>query len=111
MRASDFEYHLPQDLVAQAPLPDRAGSRLLVLDRASGNIRHARFPELVDLLAPEDVLVLNLSRVIPARLHGMREAGCARRAARRSSCWFGSYPTEPGWQWGIQAASSSRDGA
>ena len=77
MRASDFEYHLPQDLVAQAPLPDRAGSRLLVLDRASGNIRHARFPELVDLLAPEDVLVLNVSRVIPARLHGKREMGRA----------------------------------
>jgi len=81
MRASDFDYTLPAELIAQDPLPDRAGSRLLVLDRASGNIRHARFPELVDLLAPEDVLVLNVSRVIPARLHGMRDAGSGMRAS------------------------------
>ena len=74
-RASDFEYDLPQDLIAQEPLPDRAGSRLLMLDRASGSIRHARFPDLVELVAPEDVLVLNVSRVIPARLHGKRESG------------------------------------
>jgi len=77
MRTSDFEYELPPSLIAQDPLPDRAASRLLSLDRASGSIRHARFPDLVDLLAPEDVLVLNVSRVIPARLHGRRETGAA----------------------------------
>lgn len=75
MRTSDFEYDLPPELIAQEPLSDRAASRLLVLDRASGSIRHARFPDLVDLLAPKDVLVLNVSRVIPARLHGKRESG------------------------------------
>jgi len=80
-RASDFDYQLPPELIAQEPLADRAASRLLILDRASGNIRHARFPELVDLLAPEDVLVLNTSRVIPARLHGMREAGSGMRGS------------------------------
>src|SRR5437870_518429 len=74
MRASDFEYDLPAELIAQDPLPDRAASRLLILDRASGSMRHAAFPVLVDLVAPEDVLVLNVSRVIPARLHGMRDA-------------------------------------
>ncbi len=74
-RASDFDYSLPAERIAQEPLPDRAASRLLVLDRASGSIRHARFPDLVDLVAPEDVLVLNASRVIPARLHGKRETG------------------------------------
>src|SRR5947207_10509369 len=79
MRASDFEYDLPPSLIAQDPLPDRAASRLLVLDRASGSIRHARFPDLVDLIAPQDVLVLNTSRVIPARLRGMRDAGSGRR--------------------------------
>jgi S-adenosylmethionine:tRNA ribosyltransferase-isomerase len=73
MRTSDFDYTLPPSLVAQEPLPDRAASRLLVLDRSSGTIRHARFPDLIDLVAPEDVLVLNVSRVIPARLHGKRE--------------------------------------
>jgi S-adenosylmethionine:tRNA ribosyltransferase-isomerase len=76
-RASDFEYDLPAELIAQDPLPDRAASRLLVLDRASGSLRHARFPDLVELVAPEDVLVLNVSRVIPARLHGRRESGNA----------------------------------
>jgi len=77
VRTSDFEYDLPPELIAQDPLPDRAASRLLVLERAGGGIRHARFPDLVDLVAPEDVLVLNLSRVIPARLHGKRERGGA----------------------------------
>src|SRR5437870_9736442 len=74
-RASDFDYSLPPELIAQDPLPDRAASRLLVLERATGRVRHARFPELLELVAPEDVLVLNTSRVIPARLHGKRESG------------------------------------
>ncbi|PYP48450.1 MAG: tRNA preQ1(34) S-adenosylmethionine ribosyltransferase-isomerase QueA [Gemmatimonadetes bacterium] len=74
-RASDFAYDLPPELIAQEPLADRAASRLLVLDRSSGQLRHAHFPDLVDLMAPEDVLVLNASRVIPARLHGKRETG------------------------------------
>src|SRR5256712_13811971 len=74
-RVSDFDYRLPPELIAQGPLPDRAGSRLLVLDRAGSGVRHARFPDFVDLVAPEDVLVLNVSRVIPARLHGKREMG------------------------------------
>ncbi|PYP52848.1 MAG: tRNA preQ1(34) S-adenosylmethionine ribosyltransferase-isomerase QueA [Gemmatimonadetes bacterium] len=74
-RTSDFDYSLPAEQIAQDPLPDRGGSRLLVLDRASGAIRHGRFVDVVDLVAPEDVLVVNVSRVIPARLHGMRLAG------------------------------------
>ncbi len=75
MRASDFDYVLPPSLIAQDPLPDRGGSRLLVLDRAGGAVRHGRFVDVVDLVAPEDVLVINVSRVIPARLHGKRETG------------------------------------
>jgi S-adenosylmethionine:tRNA ribosyltransferase-isomerase len=81
MRTSDFDYSLPPGLIAQDPLPDRAASRLLVLDRATGAIRHGRFGDIVDLVAPEDVLVLNVSRVIPARLHGMRDAGSGTRGA------------------------------
>jgi S-adenosylmethionine:tRNA ribosyltransferase-isomerase len=76
-RASDFDYPLPPELIAQHPLPDRAASRLLVLDRASGQVRHRRFTELLTLVAPGDVLVLNVSRVIPARLRGTREGGAA----------------------------------
>ena len=74
-RTSDFDYDLPPSLIAQDPLPDRGGSRLLVLDRAGGAVRHGRFVDVVDLVAPEDVLVINVSRVIPARLHGKRETG------------------------------------
>ena len=74
-RTSDFDYPLPPDRIAQEPLPDRAASRLLVLERATGAIRHRLFRDIGDLMAAEDVLVLNTSRVIPARLHGKRETG------------------------------------
>jgi S-adenosylmethionine:tRNA ribosyltransferase-isomerase len=74
-RTSDFDYTLPAERIAQHPLPDRAASRLLLLDRASGAVRHRHFPDVLDLLTPADVLVLNTSRVIPARLHGTRDAG------------------------------------
>src|ERR1051325_192626 len=74
-RTSDFDYPLPPDRIAQEPLPDRAASRLLVLERATGVIRHRVFRDVGDLLAAGDVLVLNTSRVIPARLHGKRETG------------------------------------
>ncbi len=72
---SAFDYPLPPDRIAQEPLADRAASRLLVLERASGRVTHRRFPELLELIAPQDVLVLNVSRVIPARLLGTREGG------------------------------------
>src|SRR5213596_1800981 len=72
-RTSDFDYVLPPELIAQDPPSDRAASRLLVLDRAGSGVRHARFPDFVDLVAAEDVVVLNVSRVIPARLHGKRD--------------------------------------
>ena len=81
MHTSDFDYSLPPDLIAQDPLPDRTASRLLVVDRSTGGIRHMRFPDFVELVAPEDVLVLNVSRVIPARLRGMRDAGSGMRGS------------------------------
>jgi S-adenosylmethionine:tRNA ribosyltransferase-isomerase len=74
-RASDFDYALPPERIAQDPLADRAASRLLVLERATGAIRHTHFSSIVNLVAPEDVLVLNVSRVIPARLRGTRDGG------------------------------------
>ena len=82
-RASDFDYALPPERIAQDPLPDRAASRLLVLERASGAIRHTHFPSIVDLIAPQDVLVVNESRVIPARLRGTREGGRGAGASGR----------------------------
>jgi S-adenosylmethionine:tRNA ribosyltransferase-isomerase len=75
VRLADFDYQLPPDQIAQHPLPDRSASRLLVLDRVSGAIQHRRFHDLPGLIPPRDVLVINTSRVIPARLHGKREGG------------------------------------
>jgi S-adenosylmethionine:tRNA ribosyltransferase-isomerase len=70
MRTADFDYHLPPKLIAQAPASRRDQSRLLVLHRDSGRIEHRQFPNLTDYLRAGDVLVLNDSRVIPARLRG-----------------------------------------
>ena len=74
---ADFDYDLPPELIAQEPLADRSASRLLILDRSTGAIRHAHFTDIVDLIEPNDVLVLNTSRVIPARLRGLRASGGA----------------------------------
>lgn len=73
MRTEDFDYHLPPELIAQTPLEPRDASRLLALDRASGDVTHHRFSDILDLLPSGAVLVLNRSRVIPARLYGRRK--------------------------------------
>lgn len=75
MLLSDFDYDYPADLVAQHPLPQRSASRLLALDRATGRVSHHRFTDLPDFLTAGDVIVLNESRVINARLFGTRENG------------------------------------
>ena len=75
MKTSDFEFELPEHLIAQRPLPDRSASRLLHLDRRSGALADRRFAELPELLAPEDLLVFNNTRVIPARLHARKSSG------------------------------------
>src|ERR1039457_5379434 len=70
MQTADFRYALPPELLAQHPAPKRDESRLLVLHRNENRIEHRLFPDLLEFLRPNDVLVLNNSRVIPARLHG-----------------------------------------
>ena len=75
MKKSDFYFDLPQDLIAQTPLERRDASRLLCLDRKSGDMEHRRFYDLPQLLRPGDCLVLNDSRVLPARLIGRRATG------------------------------------
>lgn len=77
MRVADFDYQLPDDLIARHPAALRSGSRLLVLDGRDGAIQHRAFRDLVDLLAPGDLLVFNNTRVIPARLFGRKETGGA----------------------------------
>jgi S-adenosylmethionine:tRNA ribosyltransferase-isomerase len=75
MRPADFHYDLPPELIAQVPLPERAASRLLVLDAARETIEDRRFPDLVHLLAPGDLLVMNDTRVVPARMIGRKPTG------------------------------------
>ena len=75
MKTSDFFYDLPPELIAQTPIERRDGSRLLTLDRETGRTEHRRFYELPELLRPGDCLILNDSRVLPARLLGQRLPG------------------------------------
>lgn len=77
MKTSDFYYYLPENLIAQTPLERRDGSRLMHLDRETGEVTHRRFYELPEYLHEGDCLVLNDSRVLPARLIGRRETGGA----------------------------------
>lgn len=73
MKTSDFYYDLPDELIAQDPLEDRSSSRLMVLHRKSGKIEHKVFTDIVDYLRPGDCLVRNNTKVIPARLFGVKE--------------------------------------
>ena len=72
VKTSDFDYKLPQSLIAQTPIEPRDASRLMVLDRQTGTIEHRHFQDILDYLQPGDVLVCNESRVIPARLYGRK---------------------------------------
>ena len=73
MDVKDFYYDLPQELIAQDPLEDRSSSRLMVLDKATGEVEHRHFKDIVDYLRPGDCLVINNTKVIPARLYGVKE--------------------------------------
>jgi S-adenosylmethionine:tRNA ribosyltransferase-isomerase len=77
MRRADFSYPLPQELIAQQPLQERTASRLLALDGADGTLRDLMFTDLPALLRPGDVLVLNDTRVLPARVKGRKDSGGA----------------------------------
>ncbi len=73
MKTSDFDYVLPEELIAQSPLDKRDSSKLMTLDRVTGEVTHKIFSDIKDLLIPGDCLVINDSRVLPARLFGRRE--------------------------------------
>ena len=77
MKTSDFYYDLPEELIAQTPLARRDASRLMVLNRTTGEVTHKRFYDIIDYLNPGDCLVMNDSRVLPARLLGRRPTGGA----------------------------------
>ena len=73
MKLDDFDYELPERLIAQVPLSDRAASRMLVLNKNTGEVEHRHFREIIDFLNPGDTLVVNDTKVIPARLIGTKE--------------------------------------
>ncbi|MCZ2258394.1 tRNA preQ1(34) S-adenosylmethionine ribosyltransferase-isomerase QueA [Sporosarcina sp. G11-34] len=73
MDVNDFDFDLPESLIAQTPLQDRTASRLMVLDKVTGDLRHKKFSNIVDELQKGDLLVLNDTRVLPARLMGVKE--------------------------------------
>jgi S-adenosylmethionine:tRNA ribosyltransferase-isomerase len=75
MKTSDFDYDLPRERIAQRPLAQRDASRLLVLHRATGEIEHRQFSDLIEYVEPGDILVANDSRVFPARLYGRKSSG------------------------------------
>ncbi len=77
MRTEDFDYNLPEELIAQTPLKERTSSRLMVVDKNTGEYAHKHFFDLTDYLKPGDVLVFNNTKVIPARLFGVKEGGTA----------------------------------
>lgn len=78
MNTGDFDYHLPKGLIAQSPLEPRDSSRLLVLDRQRGSWEHRLFPDLLEHLEPGDALVVNTSRVFPARIYARQEGSEGR---------------------------------
>ncbi len=75
MLVSDFQFDLPDELIARYPMPERSASRLLMLDGTSGETRHGQFRDVLDLLQPGDLLVFNNTRVIPARMFGQKASG------------------------------------
>lgn len=72
MRVEEFDFHLPDELIAQHPLLERTASRLMTLNKRTGEIGHQRFSDLIDFLEPGDALILNDTRVLPARLYGVK---------------------------------------
>jgi len=100
MKTADFDFHLPEELIAQHPAEQRDGSRMLVLDRVSGSCSHERISSIVHHLHPGDALVVNNTRVIPARTMGAKETG------GRVECLF--VEPETGQEWWVMMKSSHR---
>ena len=82
LKTSDFFFDLPMELIAQDPLTDRASSRLLMVDKKTGERKHEVFKNIIDYLRPGDCLVLNNTRVLPARLLGVKEDKIGRASCR-----------------------------
>ena len=77
LQTKDFGFDLPEELIAQTPIEPRDASRLMLLDKDTGEIEHKHFYDIIDYLRPGDCLVLNNSRVLPARIYGTKNRGAA----------------------------------
>ena len=73
MKVTDYDYNLPERLIAQTPLENRTSSKLLVLNKENGDIEHKHFSNIIDYLTPNDVLVLNDTKVLPSRIYGEKQ--------------------------------------
>lgn len=110
MKTSDFYYDLPQELIAQDPLEDRSSSRLLVLHRETGEWEHRSFRDILEYLHPGDCLVVNDTKVIPARLMGEKEgtgAGIEVLLLKRRE----GNPGETVWETLVKPGKKARPGA
>ena len=83
MDVKDFYYDLPQELIAQDPLEDRSSSRLMVLDKITGEVEHRHFKDITEYLRPGDCLVINNTKVIPARLYGVNRDSSLKKKRKR----------------------------
>lgn len=106
LRTADFDYDLPPELIAQHPAEQRDGCRLFVLDRASGKNEHRHFYDIIDYLRPEDILVVNSSRVIPARLLGV----CEKNDAPIELLLLRAHPNGE-WETLVRPGKRAREGA
>jgi len=104
MKTADFDYHLPEELIAQHPADRRDGSRMLKLERNKGDIEDMRFEQFPELLQTGDVLVINNTRVIPARLFGRRQTGA------RVELFLLHQQEEERWQCLVQPGRKARPG-
>ena len=98
MKTDDFDFELPEELIAQTPLKNRDTSKLLVLDKETGKIEDKSFKDIIDYLNPGDVLVMNNTKVIPARLYGIKEE-TQERGVTLSNHLFKLYC---GWRYGCE---------
>ncbi len=112
MKTSDFHFELPEELIAQTPLDRRDASRLMLLDKTSGEVRHSVFSRLPEYLRPGDCLVMNDSRVLPARLLGRRATGGAVEVLLLRDLGNGVWEclTRPGRKTPVGTALSFGDG-
>src|SRR5690625_7606323 len=97
MKIDEFDFDLPERLIAQTPLENRTGSKLLVMDRSKRSIEHRQFSDIIDYLNPGDCLVLNNTKVLPARLYGVKMDTGAKIEIGRAWCRGGGWVRGGGW--------------